>query len=243
MGSFWERLVQPQVFTLLALRYPRMGSSPLPQPKWRSAIANGQYMLFQRRAYEGLGGHATVRYEAAEDLRLAQRVVRSGGRLIVRSAYVDFGTRMYRGLRELVAGWSKNMIQAGLQTLPPVLRPAAPVLMFLSGLVVWLLPPLALLAALAGFGGGVLLAWSASVTVLLMLFWTAWGLRLGAPAWVGPLYPLGAVVGHWILLRSWLGRRRVHWKGRTYTWDVYADAADEPPDVPSSMTGTANPLD
>ena len=86
----------------------------------RSAIANGQYLLFDRRAYDALGGHESVRYEAAEDLRLAQRLVRSGGRLVVRVANEDFGTRMYRGLREIVAGWSKNMIPAGLQTLPSV---------------------------------------------------------------------------------------------------------------------------
>jgi hypothetical protein len=48
--------------------------------------------------------------------------------------------------------------------------------------------------------------------------------RFGASAWMGLLYPLGALVGHWILLRSWLGRRRVRWKGRSYAWDVYSDS-------------------
>ena len=227
MESFWERLVQPQVFTLLAIRYPDMGRSPLPQRKWRSAIANGQYLMFRRTAYDALGGHEAVRYEAAEDLRLAQTLVRSGGRLFIREALADFGTRMYRGLRELVEGWSKNMIPAGLQTLPPLLRPVAPPLMLGSGVVLWLLPPAALVAALAGAGGPALLAWSAGVTVFLMLFWALIGRGFGAPAWVGPLYPLGALVGHWILLRSWLGRRRVTWKGRSYAWDVYSDVRRE----------------
>lgn len=227
MGSFWERLVLPQIFTLLALRYPGMAEWPLPQWKWRSAIANGQYLLFQRAAYDALGGHEAVRYEAAEDLRLAQRLVRAGARLVVRTAYEDFGTRMYRGLRELVGGWSKNMIQAGLQTIPPALRPYAPFTMFLSGVVLWLLPPAALLAALAGLGGPWLLAWSAAVTLVLMLFWTLIGLKFEAPAWVGPLYPLGALVGHYILLKSWLGRGRVRWKGRSYAWDVYSDVRDQ----------------
>ena len=80
MVSFWEQLVQPQVFLLLALRYPRMGV-PLPARRWRSAIANGQYLLFRRDAYQEIGGHAAVRYEAAEDLRLAQRLVAGGRRL------------------------------------------------------------------------------------------------------------------------------------------------------------------
>lgn len=233
MGSFWERLVQPQVFTLLAVRYPRMGFEPLGREQWRSAIANGQYMLFRRASYDALGGHEAVRYEAAEDLRLAQRTVRTGRRLIVRSAYEDFGTRMYRGLGEIVAGWSKNMVQAGLQTIPPALRWAAPPLMLLTGFVLWLLPPLALGLALAGWLGRAWLVWSATVTGVVVLFWTAAGRKFGAPAWIGPLYPLGALVGHWILLRSWLGRNRVHWKGRSYAWDVYADADERPTDAPS----------
>lgn len=161
MGSFWERLVQPQVFALLALRYPLMGREPLLQKRWRSAIANGQYMLFQRASYQEVGGHGSVRYEAAEDLRIAQRLVRLGRRLVVRSAYEDFGTRMYRGLGEIVAGWSKNMVPAGLQTIPPGLRGIAPPLMFLTGVVMWLLPPFALASALLGFGGSGWLLWSA----------------------------------------------------------------------------------
>ena len=232
MESFWVRLVQPQVFTLLGIRYPRMGAVPTPQKRWRSAIANGQYLMFRRAAYEALGGHESVRYEAAEDLRLAQRLVRTGGMLVMRGTRAGLGTRMYRDLGEVVAGWSKNMIPAGLQTLHPALRGVAPVGMLLSGVALWLAPPAALLAALAGAGGPLLLAWSAAVTALLMGFWTILGLRFGAPAWVGPLYPLGAVVGHWILLRSWLGRRNVQWKGRSYAWDVYSDVqADDEDDA------------
>src|SRR6185503_11538095 len=99
-----------------------------------------------------------------------------------------------------------------------------------SGVVLWLLPPVALAAALAGVGGTVLLAWSAFVTASLMLFWSVTGRRVGAPVWVGPLYPLGALVGHWILLKSWIGRGRVRWKGRTYDWDVYQDVRKRPAD-------------
>ena len=237
MGSFWERLLQPQVFMLLAVRYPRMGEEPLPQRRWRSAIANGQYLLFERGAYERLGGHEAVRYEAAVDLRLAQRLVRCGGRLVVRRAYEGLGTRMYRGLREVVAGWSKNMIPAGLQTVHPWLRAVTPLAMLLCGVGAWLLPPAVLVAVLLGAGDAArrpeLLAWAAATTGLLMLFWSGVSRRFGAPWWMGLLFPVGAVVAHWILLRSWLGRRRVRWKGRSYAWDVYADARTDARHRPS----------
>ena len=227
MDSFWERLVQPQVFMLLAVRYPRMGERPIPRARWRSAIANGQYLLFTRAAYERLGGHEAVRYEAAEDLRLAQRLVREDGRLVIRRAYEGLGTRMYRGLREVIAGWSKNMVPAGLQTVHPWLRPVTPLAMLVSGALAWLAPPVVLVAALLGAGGAArpaLLAWAAAATGLLMLFWSGVSRRFGAPAWMGLLYPVGAAVGLWILVRSWAGRRRVRWKGRSYAWDVYSDA-------------------
>ena len=44
MGSFWERLLQPQFFILLAFRFPRTGTPRRPA-RWRHAIANGQYLL------------------------------------------------------------------------------------------------------------------------------------------------------------------------------------------------------
>ena len=246
MGSFWERLVQPQIFALLALCYPVMGRKPLDQRRWRSAISNGQYLLFQRESYQEIGGHAAVRYEAAEDLRIAQHMVRLGRCLVVRSAHEDFATRMYRGLGEIVAGWSKNMVQAGLQTIPRGLRSSVPVLMFLAGIVMWLLPPLALVLALLGLGGQAWLLWSAVVTGFLVLFWTAWGVHFGAPAWVGILYPLGSLVGLWIFARSWVGRSRVEWKGRSYAWNVHSDAEERfPPSVQPSgpVSPRANPLD
>ena len=36
----------------------------------------------------------------------------------------------------------------------------------------------------------------------------------------GVLYPLGAMVGAWIVLRSWVGMRKVEWKGRTYRTEL-----------------------
>jgi hypothetical protein len=47
-------------------------------------------------------------------------------------------------------------------------------------------------------------------------FWAFITSQMGAPAAYGLLYPLGAIVSEWILLRSWLRGRRVEWKGREY---------------------------
>ena len=216
MESFWERLVQPQIFMLMLFRFPRFERTAR-NPRWRDGIANGQYLLFQRVAYEAIGGHEAVRDEVVEDLVLAQLVKRAGLRLRIRGAQDDLATRMYRSLGHLVEGWSKNIVLGGLQSLPPWLRPVMPPLSLAVGVGLWLVPPLTLVAALAGAGGASLLLWSAAVSALSVVIWAHFTRQMGAPAAYGLLYPLGAGVGAYIFLRSWMRGRRVEWKGRRYT--------------------------
>jgi len=215
MGTFWERLVQPQIFMTMMVRFVDQ-RWPLPQRRWRSAIANGQYLLFRRTVYDALDGHRGVRDQVVEDQALAQRLVREGFRLWVGRAEDQLATRMYQSLGEIVAGWSKNLVLGGLQSLPRWIRPVAPGLLLLTGVILWLLPPLVLIGAVTGLLGGWSLAWSAVVVTASALFWAMVGVRLGVPARYGVLYPLGAAVGSWILIRSWRHMERVVWKGREY---------------------------
>jgi chlorobactene glucosyltransferase len=173
-------------------------------------------MLFRRDAYERIGGHEAVRDEIVEDLALAQHVKRAGLQLRVRSAETDLATRMYRSLRELVDGWSKNIVLGGLQSLPVWLRTLTPPVALLAGVGLWIAPPAALAAAVAGMGGGDLLVWSAIVYVTSAVTWALFTRQMGGPARYGPLYPLGALVGAFIFVRSWTRGRHVAWKGRRY---------------------------
>jgi chlorobactene glucosyltransferase len=215
METFWERLVQPQIFLSMVFRYFDL-SRPVPQRRWRDAIANGQFILFRAESYRAMGGHGAVRSEVVEDLRLAQILVRDGWTLRVFRAEDAFATRMYRSLGELVAGWSKNLILGGLQTLPPPIRPFTPPVMLATGLGLWVLPPVILVLGAVGVVGSAAFAWAASVVALSGAFWCIVTGRFGAPWPYGVLYPLGSLVSSWIVLRSWLGMRNVRWKGRTY---------------------------
>jgi len=215
LETFWERVVQPHIFLAMWIRYPAL-ARPLRPERWASAIANGQYILFRREVYESFDGHRSVRGEVVEDQALAQGLVRSGYRLSVGGAEADFATRMYRSLGEIVAGWSKNLILGGLRSLPAWLRPIAPPLMLLSALILWLLPPALLVAALIGTSGGPSLVWASCITGLSALFWALVCRRMGVPGRFGLLYPLGAAVGLWIMVRSWSRMGRVEWKGREY---------------------------
>ena len=215
MGSFWERLVQPQIFLTMIFRFFDVGRD-VERDHWRDAIANGQFLLFRRDSYDALGGHAAVKGEVVEDLVWAQIVVREGRRLSVRMAETAFATRMYRSLGELVAGWSKNIVQGGLATVPPRLRPFVAPVSALAGGTLWLAPPVGLGLALLGAGGPGLLLWSGLTVGMSTLFWMLFTGRMGASPAYGLLYPLGSAVGMYIFLRSWARGRNVEWKGRKY---------------------------
>ena len=139
--TFWERLVMPQIWLLLALRYhpSRVNRAR----RERDLIANGQFILVPRSSYEAVGTHEVVRSEVAEDLALAQAFYRGGKRVHFAFAERYMETRMYRRLGEMVEGWSKNMALGAPLMLPPIrwLRRVAPYLMWLPSLV-WILPPI-----------------------------------------------------------------------------------------------------
>lgn len=155
MESFWEKVVQPQLFVALAIRFPRLDRIVGPR-RCRSAAANGQFILVERGAYESIGGHRSVRGEVVEDLRLAQNLCRGGHRITVREAEDDFAIRMYRSLSEIVEGWSKNLSIALRQSVPGFFKPLVIPAAVASGIGLWLVPPAILgVAVVTGASGRV----------------------------------------------------------------------------------------
>jgi chlorobactene glucosyltransferase len=210
----WERLVMPQIWVLLGFRYAprRVNRSVRP----RDVIANGQFILLPRAAYEAIGTHAAVRTEVAEDLALAQVLVRSGRKLLFAHAEPLIATRMYRSLGHLVEGWSKNIYLGGRASFPdePVRRALVPV-MLAGAMLFWLIPPLVGVAGLAGLVPAG--PWVVAAIALSALFWMLISFGMEIPVVYGLGYPLGAAVALYIILRSaGRGSRRVEWKGRVY---------------------------
>jgi chlorobactene glucosyltransferase len=220
--TFWERLVMPQIWLLLALRYhpARVNQAR----RERDVIANGQFILVPRASYEAIGTHEVVRGEVAEDLVLAQVFHRAGMRLRFVFAERLMETRMYRSLREMVEGWSKNMYLGGRRSFPgePVLQALVPV-MLVASFAFWLLPPVAL--AITGARSALGTA-AAVATGLSAIFWSLISLGMRIPPWYGLLYPVGAFIALGIGVRStWRGGRMVEWRGRAYTASSEAHGA------------------
>jgi chlorobactene glucosyltransferase len=215
-GSFWEKVMQPFVFSILLSRFgglETMSRSTRPLDK----IANGQFVMMHRSTYTAIGGHAAVRDHVAEDLRLAQVVTERGLRAHMVLARDELSTRMYTSLGELRRGWGKNIYAAGRDTMPlgpvtsrifpwifplPALVPIAP----LVALVLWQL-------GIAGEGARIFGLVGGAFTTLFYIGVYAFS-RLN-PLW-GLLYPLAAVTFSWISAEAaWRGSR-VEWKGRGY---------------------------
>jgi cellulose synthase/poly-beta-1,6-N-acetylglucosamine synthase-like glycosyltransferase len=197
--GFGENLLTPLVFALLdALLgdWEAAGSGSGP------AVANGQFILLRREAWETCGGFETVRNVPLDDVAVAARL-RAGGFRTGFFREAGLRVRMYRGWSEAFEGWRRNL--GGLLGARPGIVAAA--------LAVLLLPAAALGAAvLAGLTVEPLLLWTAGAAASMVL-------RSGSghrPAW-GLLYPLDALALAGVLALATLDRRRgrlLNWKGR-----------------------------
>ena len=215
--TFWERVVMPQIWFLLALRYQPTAVNR--SRRERDVIANGQFILTTRQAYEAAGTHAAVRGEVAEDLALAQTFVRQGLKLHFAFAERSMETRMYHGLSHLIEGWSKNIYLGGRRSFPgqPLLQALVP-LMLTIAMLYWLIPPVLLVGAVTVPGMAELAPAAVLATVFSGVFWMLICYGMGIPTTYGLAYPIGALMALYIVLRStWRGGRRVEWRGRTYT--------------------------
>jgi chlorobactene glucosyltransferase len=105
LRSFWEKVLQPPIFLLIMIL---VGGKLVNDDKRGNAIGNGQYMLFQREAYEKVGGHSAVRDKIVEDYNIARLLKKAGMRLRFVTAQDVLGVRMYASLREIWRGWRKN---------------------------------------------------------------------------------------------------------------------------------------
>ncbi len=216
MHTFWERAIQPLVFFMLFARYG--GTEVVNRTRNPSnKIANGQFILFRRQAYDEIGGHASVRDTVAEDLALAQRVCSLGRRSILILGLDQLSTRMYTTLGEVVSGWMKNIYAGGRMAMPGgrAGRSIFPILL--------LVPPIMMLApavalAFAPIASTEVIVWSAAATAFTLLWW---GMVYRLALKISPAYalafPLGAAVLLYIAVSAIRRGSRVRWKDREYS--------------------------
>jgi chlorobactene glucosyltransferase len=108
LGTLAEAAVLPAILQMIVFASGMLAEINDPQRPDR-ALANGQYLLVSRAAYDALGGHAALRGSVVEDIEFARRLKRDGRfRLLVAEGTQLVHVRMYRSLREIWDGFTKN---------------------------------------------------------------------------------------------------------------------------------------
>lgn len=216
LGTFWEKTVMPLVFSALAVGFPPRQVNDPARPE---AIANGQFILIERGAYEAVGGHAALYNSITEDKDLAERVKRGGHRLVLADGRALVETRMYTSLAEMWEGWTKN-IYLGLQGRMGLLLFGA--LVALTGalaLPAWLLAGALWLAQGGGLPAAVVLAEALLAWLVLTLVRARVSVLFEIAPWYALTLPLGALIFAAMMATSalrGLSGRGVRWKGRLY---------------------------
>jgi len=206
--GFWEQLLQPTIFETLShwFSYQRINNQDDPQ-----AASNGQYILIKQSFYNMLGGHHAIQQSILEDVELAQRTKRAGGKLWFAPAHGKVRVRMYNTFKEIWNGWAKNLYLLQKQGQEHLFETSMRIILFdiTPGIILtlgaWFGIPLSILVL-----AGVLLLVRG---LMLTVRWQT----LGFATHYAPLYPLGSSL---VLLLLWysairhIGNFGVSWKGR-----------------------------
>jgi chlorobactene glucosyltransferase len=178
----------------------------------RSVAANGQYLLVRASRYRSLGGHRAIRAEMVDDFALARRFQVCGYKI----AFVDgreiVQCRMYRNVREVWEGFSKNLL-LGLETATRERRFA-----WRGALFIWCFACLFVTPFYHLAQGGV--RWLALIEIGWLLLLRGWvSAHLKRPSAETATTPFAGwmvmALGITALYRRWRGRE-IRWKGRVY---------------------------
>jgi chlorobactene glucosyltransferase len=213
--GFWENTLLPLVFQAI---FFLTGGDRANDPKSHRFMANGQYILIRRSAYEKVGGHEALRSRIDEDYRMAQAVKGSGLKLRVVFAPDFMETRMYKNFREMWEGWSKNFFAGanyrigwflvGIGLVFTFLL--APFLLLFYGVFVWLVS-----------GSYTLLAAGLLIVGILTARTAFMNLRWRYRARYALAMVLSVTMFLAIMVNSMIGYttgRGVAWKGRRYQY-------------------------
>lgn len=188
----WERALGAFHTTVL------LALAPFRSPDADSAYATGQFLLFNRKTYLALGGHASVRNEIVEDVAFARLAAKQGVRVAIASWPGVYRVRLYSTPTAFFAGWRRNFGQ-GFGSMRPT----------------------AVIETTAWITALIPLSWAQLPAFLLALFglWMA-GRRLGQFSWLSiALYPFAllafAAVSVAAAADTALGRP-TQWRGRSY---------------------------
>ncbi|HZG54479.1 MAG TPA: glycosyltransferase [Pyrinomonadaceae bacterium] len=209
LRSFWERALMPLLNFVVFTLYP----APLALRRADAALglAHGACLLAHAPTYARVGGHAAVRRELFEDVRLAQLWRARGQASLCLDGQGTVSVRMYRSFAEIWGGFQKNFF--------PAFRRESSFWLFMAMHALLLFLPFILAPLFFTLGGDGGLPAFAAVALCVLLMRAALALRFGHPWWSVALHPLGEAILVALGFSSWWrckSGRGVVWKGRRY---------------------------
>ena len=225
-ASFWERVII-QTWAWVTIMFTI--AYRINNPKTSGALGIGGFFLMRRRALARVGGYEALKNEVVEDVRLAEMIKRSDGRMLTVPAPRLLRTRMYRNFGEIWESCTRTWFSGMKFSFPFALVCAC------SMYVLAIAAPLLAVISAIGIGSRIdglwqlfipaTLAWGTQIVVLMMS-----GFRSGVSVIYAFTAPLGLAMLYTMLLDSSIRiqtRKGVTWKGRL----IYDGAGVRPPDI------------
>lgn len=203
-----ELLVQPLLAWSWAATLPIAVANHTVRPS--TAVACGQFLVFDTAAYQSIGGHAAVAAEITEDLAIARVLRHAGQRTALTAAGPLASTRMYRSASELDTGYTRWLWSAYGGTAGSAAIAAT------AALAYWV-PPLAAVLGRGRVRRTGLLGYAAAVTARLLARSTETRGPLTPTDTVAALaHPLSIAAYLRLTFRSHRAHRNgtLSWKGR-----------------------------
>jgi chlorobactene glucosyltransferase len=186
----------------------------------KAAFANGQFLLTTREAYNGIGGHETVKDRMCEDTEIARLMLEQGRRVRVSMGHDLCAVRMYDGFKNIVKGWSRIYYAARVGKFRHIVGA-------MIGLLVCCFPVYAILVygilrMLHPHGNVLDFLWLAAAVVQFVLMTIAIGYqyRLSRNTWLNALlFPIAGPIVFYILYKGLMLciTKKVEWRGTSYT--------------------------
>ncbi|HZH29593.1 MAG TPA: glycosyltransferase [Pyrinomonadaceae bacterium] len=213
MRGFWERVLMPLLNFVVFTLYP----APLALKRADASLglAHGACLLADAQTYARVGGHAAVRAELFEDVRLAQLWRARGEASLCLDGRGTVSVRMYRSFAEIWGGFQKNFF--------PAFRRESNFWLFMATHLSLFLLPFICAPLFYGTRAGVACA---ALALCALLMRATLALRFGHPWWSVALHPLGEAILVALGLSSWRrckSGRGVEWKGRRYRTEKNAE--------------------
>lgn len=205
MISFPEQLIMPFSYWSIMSILP-LGIAYRSRFSLLSA-ATGQFMLFQRPAYDQIGGFESIKHHVVDDVELCKRIRRQGLCWRLLDGSDIYQVRQYKNFHELYEGHTKNIFAGFANNI------LAFCLIWLWLLLVFCLPVTCLGLSLLM---PIMLWASAMSAALLLITWMITCVRFKFPLYLAFLYPITIVLMFYMAASSMFLNlhKKATWKGR-----------------------------